>query len=207
MALKGMEAKHAAGRQLQEQRLVAERNKAAKVSESAEAAVSALKGRITQLRTALIELSTYSFSHACVSAADKTPLLDRESTSTSGSRSSAVGSRSSTGGGTGSANNSSSGARGVPLLPLGGSDQQQLSWGPGLSAGLGPKAVFAVGERWLYMHLPEGPWRKARQLLLQPQQDIPDELMRQSSSGKGSSCAIRKQFVLLELFCPCCYPA
>jgi hypothetical protein len=185
LALKGMEAKHAAERQLQEHRLVSERNKASKATEAADAAVYTLKTRITQLRSALIELSTNCYSHPCASATDRVPLLDRESSSSSGSgstRSRAGGSRSSGGGGS-----SSSGGRGVPLLAFGTSDQQQqqqLNWGPSLSTGLGPRAVSACGERWLYMHLPEGPWRKARQLLLQPLQEMPEGLMRESSSGK-----------------------
>jgi hypothetical protein len=186
LALKGMEAKHAAERQLQEQRLVVERSKAAKAAEAAEAAVFALRGRISQLRGALVELSAHSFSHACVSTSDKVPLLDRDCTSTSGSRSS--------GGGTASprdTRSSGGGSRAVPLLPLGGHDQQQqqqpINWGPALSAGQGPQPVPALGQRWLYMHLPEGPWRKARQLLLQPQQEVPDGLMRQGSSGECRS--------------------
>lgn len=185
LALKGMEAKHAAERQLQEQRLVLERNKAAKAAEAADAAVLVFKGRISQLRGALVELSTYSFSHACVSTTDKVPLLDRDSTSTSGSRSSGSGGAASA---SPHSNTRSSGgsSKGVPLLPLRRHEQQlqPLNWGPALSAGLGPQPVSAVGEQWLYMHLPEGPWRKARQLLLQPQQELPEGLMRQSSSGE-----------------------
>lgn len=183
LALKGMEAKHAAERQLQEQRLVVERNKAAKAAEAADAAMLALKGRILQLQGALVELSTYSFSHACVSTSDKVPLLDRDCTSTSGNRSSGGGASASPRSNTRS---SGGGSKSVPLLPLGGHEQQlqPLNWGPVLSAGLGPQPVSAVGERWLYMHLPEGPWRKARQLLLQPQQELPEGLMRQGSSGE-----------------------
>lgn len=191
LALKGMEAKHAAERQLQEQRLVAERNKATKASEAANAAVCALKGRIAQLRSALIELSTDCYSHPCASAADKVPLLDRESSSSSGStRSSACGSSRSSGGG----GSSCGGGRVLPLLTFGNSDQQQqqLNWGPSLSTGLGPRAVLAGGERWLYMHLPEGPWRKARQLLLQPLQEMPEGLMRESSSGEAGACVAKQ---------------
>lgn len=161
-----------------------ERNKAAKAAEAADAAVLALKGRISQLRGALVELSTCSFSHACVSTSDKVPLLDRDCTSTSGSRSSGGGAASSSP----RSNTCSSGGGGkaVPLLPLGGHEQQlqPLNWGPALLAGLGPQPVPTAGHRWLYMHLPEGTWRKARQLLLQPQQELPEGLMRQSRSGE-----------------------
>lgn len=183
LALKGMEAKHAAERQLQEQRLVAERNKAAKASEASEAAVNALRGRITQLRAALIDLSGHCFTHACASVTDKVPLLDREASCFGGN---------STNGGGGSGNISSADGGRVPLLLLspgrrGGSavqQQQQQLWGVPLAAGPQVQLVLAVGERWLYMHLPEGVWRRTRQLLLQPQQEAPEGLMRQSSSSK-----------------------
>lgn len=189
LALKGMEAKHAAERQLQEQRLVAERAKAAKASEAAEAAVSVLRARITQLRAALIEVSAQCFTHACASVGDKVPLLDREASCYGGH---------STSGGSSAGSSGDGGRTAVPLLPLSSGkqagQQQQSLWGAvPLSAGLRAQPVLAVGERWLYMHLPKGVWRRTRQLLLHPAQDAPEGLMRQSSSSEwhlGISCGV-----------------
>jgi hypothetical protein len=189
-----MEAKHAAERQLQEQRLVAERNKAAKATEAAEAAVSALKGRITHLRIALIEVSTQCYGYACVSAADRVPLLDRDSSSGS----------TSSNGGSHSAANSSSGGR-IPLLPLQG--QQLTQHGAHTSpdhAKLAPQPVSAPGTRWLYMHLPDSPWRRARLLLLQPQQEAPEGLLRQNSSGEFNVAASFVGDYPLGIFCHRC---
>lgn len=156
---------------------MAERNKAAKATEAADAAVAAVKGRITHLRIALIEVSTQCYGYACVSTADRVPLLDRDSSS--GSRSS--------NGGSNSAANSSSGGRTVPLLPLQG--QPLTQYGAHTTsdqAKLAPQPVSAPGVRWLYMHLPDSPWRRARLLLLQPQQEAPEGLpvLRQNSSGE-----------------------
>lgn len=180
LALKGMEAKHAAERQLQEQRLVAERSKASKAAAAADAAVSALRARITQLRAALAELSAVCFSHGCVNPGDKLPLLDRDSSSGSGG---------------GSGFNSSGGGV-VPPLPLlvglggggssnGGGVSEQQGFASSTAATARSVVVRAEGQRWLYMHLPGSPWVRVRQLLLQPLNEGPEGLlMRQSSSGE-----------------------
>lgn len=162
-----MEAKHAAERQLQEQRLVSERNKAAKAAEAADIAVSALWVRIAQLKAALADLSAGCFSHGCGNLGGKGVLLDRDSGSRGGSTSGC----------------SSSGVKAVPLLQLSAAGSSVELQQQGLAAGPASRPVLAVGERWLYAHLPDGPWRRARHLLQQTQEGV-EGMMRQSGSGE-----------------------
>lgn len=232
LALKGMEAKHAAERQLLEQRVAAERNKAARTSEAADAAVSALKSRLSQLRAALVDVALYSYPYGCIQPCEKAVLLDSTSSSLCSSRN-----VSSTGGLTNSSTAGKAGQR-VPLLngiggavnssddtgtglctsgegdghraggdstggsggdgagaggngsqsgSCAGGDQQAPCWSPAAVEVL--NRVSVLGERWIYMHMPEGPWRKARQLLLQPPCELPLALSRQSSSS-SSKCVV-----------------
>lgn len=186
LALKGMEAKHAAERQLQEQRLVSERNRAAKAAEAADAAVSALRVRIAQLKAALADLSTSCYSHGCGNPGDKGVVLDRDSAS--GSR------------GGSSSGGSSSGAKAVPLLQLSAAGSNVELQQQGLAAGPASRPVLAVGERWLYAHLPDGPWRRARHLLQQQTQEGLEGMMRQSGSGEHTDTTRRgSQTLLAEL--------
>jgi hypothetical protein len=159
-ALKGIEAKHQADKQMAEQRQLAERARSAQAAKAGEAAAAALRCRIAQLQASLGLMAAEAWAlrqgarAACMPGSDAEPVVDQGSAS-SKPRSSGHG--------------SSNGSRPKSCLSL--SDA-------GAGGGCG-----SAGKRWLYLHQDAGPWAATRQAM----QEALVEADRQQVAAGGTS--------------------
>jgi hypothetical protein len=158
-ALKGIEAKHQADKQLAEQRQLAERARAAQAAKAAEAAAAALRCRIAQLQASLGLMAADAWAlrqgarAACMPGSDAEPTVDQGST---GSKPR-------------SRHASSNGSKARGSMSL--SDA-------GAGGGFG-----SAGKRWLHLHQEVGPWAAARQAM----QDVVAEANRLAAAGAANS--------------------
>jgi hypothetical protein len=159
-ALKGIEAKHQADKQLAEQRQLAERARAAQAAKAAEAAIAALRVRIAQLQASLGLMVAEAWALrqgarvACMPGNDAEPASDQGSTGGK-LRSSRHGS-----------SNGSTSCGGLSLSDA------------GAGGGFG-----SAGKRWLHLHQEAGPWAAARQAM----QEAVAEGERHAAAG-ASTC-------------------
>jgi hypothetical protein len=137
-ALKGIEARYQADKQMAEQRQLADRNRAAQAAKAAESAAAALRCRIAQLQASLGLMAAEAWAlrqgtrAACTPGSDAEPVVDQGSAGSNFRQGSSNGSK----------------PRGISLSDA------------GAGGGFG-----SAGKRWLYLHQDAGPWAAARQAM------------------------------------------
>lgn len=177
-ALKALEAKAAAERQLSEQRLQTERAKSAKLAAAADAGSAVLRSRVAVLRAALEAVSAYCFPHPCCNIVSDTARGQGQVlkfSSCPGRSMSSSDSGSSSGG-------SSAGGMSLNLAAVRGLAGGAAVEQNGAMGTRHAQLQCSAGERWVYLHQSNSLWSRTRQLL--QQREAPDGLGSLSSSGE-----------------------